>query len=73
MKYEQVEKRIYEIIFRNTGIKIQNSLCTFKDMGINSLEYIKILVCIEEQYGIDFTYEYYENFIDKNCQPYNGL
>ena len=25
MKYEQVEKRIYEIIFRNTGIKIQNS------------------------------------------------
>lgn len=47
MKYEQVENRIYEIIFRNTGIKIQNSLCTFKDMGINSLEYIKILVCIE--------------------------
>ena len=42
-------------------------------MGINSLEYIKILVCIEEQYGIDFTYEYYENFIGKNCQPYNGL
>lgn len=41
---------------------------TFNEMQINSLEYIRILVCIEEEYGIVFSYEYYENFANESLE-----
>ena len=41
---------------------------TFSEMQINSLEYVKILVSIEEEYGIVFTYHYYENFVNERLE-----
>ncbi len=68
MKYEQIEEKVYEIIFLVTELKITSSLMTFNEMGINSLEYIRILIYIEEEYGIVFSYEYYENFSDESLK-----
>ena len=51
-----------------TELKVTSSNRTFSEMQINSLEYVKILVSIEEEYEIVFTYDYYENFVNERLE-----
>ena len=58
MKYEEVKNDLENIIKTvKTDISSLDHRLSFSELGINSLMYIRILVMIEEKYGIQLDEE----------------
>lgn len=56
-----VSKKLCEIIKKSSSIVEVNPTNKFCDMGINSLDFIRIIVEIEEHFNIEFD----EDFLNK--------
>ena len=66
-----VENKLKEIFFNNTGVLMKEEQYeaefNFEEIGITSLNYIKILVDIENEFNFEFEdelldYEYFKNY-----------
>lgn len=66
MLSEQVKKEIIKIIEFITDKELIDVSGNLFDIGINSLEYVRLIVGLEEKFGIEFTYDFYENYENQN-------
>lgn len=62
MLSEQVKKEIIKIIEFITDKELIDISGNWFDIGINSLEYVRLIVGLEEKFGIEFSYDFYENY-----------